>query len=515
MRSDLRQTRLHDDEATNADGDTQPVALTPAVHETHIGLVVLAGDRAYKVKKPVNTPFLDFRTPQLRLAALQRELELNRRLAPDVYLGLVHVSALDHDGSCADGPSAEHALVMRRMPAERSLAALVQAGTDVTGDLRALARLVAAFHSRARRGPDIAVEGGRDALQARWQANIVELRALHGPAAPTIDAIANLALRFLSGRHSLFAERVADDHVLDGHGDLIAADVFCLDDGPRVLDCLEFDDRLRFLDALDDVSFLAMDLERLGRPDLADHFLDAYVEFSGDPAPISLRHHYIAYRAVVRAKVAWIRHAQGDPDAAADGEHHTGIALHHLREGDVRLVLVGGLPGTGKTTLAGGLADRFGAVVLSSDRIRKELAGLDPTTPATAGFRQGLYSPEHTEELYTELLHRAEGLLARGESMVLDASWTSRSHRRRAEELARRTHSHLVRLQCRTTADSAGRRITSRVGSASDATPVIADAMAVEADPWPEAVSIPTSHSIPESLELAASVWRGADLCGH
>jgi len=490
-------------------------ALAAAVHETHVGLVVLAGDRAYKVKKAICTPFLDFTTPQRRLAALQRELELNRRMAPDVYLGLVHVSALSPTGSSPDGIPAEHALVMRRMPAERSLAALAGAGADVEDGLRALARLVAAFHSHADRGPQIAAEGGRDALRARWTANIAELRAVHGPTARTIDAIEDRALRFLDGRGPLFADRVGDDRILDGHGDLIAADVFFLDDGPRVLDCLEFDDRLRFVDALDDVCFLAMDLERLGRPDLAHRFLRAYIEFSGDPAPVSLRHHYIAYRALVRAKVAWIRHAQGDPTAAEEAENHADITLRHLREGEVRLVLVGGLPGTGKTTLAGGLADRFGAAVLSSDRIRKELAGIDPTTHATAGYRQGIYSPERTEKLYAELLHRAESLLTQGESVVLDASWTSRPHRQRADKLARRTHSRILQLRCDTPPELGAQRIARRVNSASDANLPIATAMGEEADPWPEAVTISTSQSIAQSLHLAEAVWRGIDSGAH
>jgi len=500
-----------DDEAAHLVPGTSASALPAAVHETHVGIVLLLGDRAYKLKKPVCTPFLDFSTAQLRLAALRRELELNRRLAPDVYLGLAHVSAVSADGAANTGEPAEHVLVMRRMPAERRLATLVADGADVDDDLRALARLVAAFYARADRGPRISAEGGRDALLARWRANTAELRPFTGTVLDpgTVDTIETLATRFLEGRAPLFADRTAHDRVVDGHGDLIAGDVFCLDDGPRALDCLEFDDRLRWIDGLDDVSFLAMDLERLGRPDLGGAFLDAYVEFSGDPAPATLRHHYIAYRAVVRAKVACLRHAQGERSAADDAVHHADIAVRHLQAGAVRLVLVGGLPGTGKTTVAGGFADRFGAVVQSSDRVRKELAGLAPMTRATAPFGQGIYSPERTDELYSELLHRAGELLARGESVVLDASWTSQHHRDLAAGLANRTSSDLVQMECQTTAAAAGRRIICRVTSASDATLPVATAMAVAVDPWPDAVTIPTSGPVAESLALAAAVWDG------
>ena len=157
---------------------------------------------------------------------------------------------------------------------------------------------------------------------------------------------------YLSGRAALFAARIDGGHVVDGHADLLADDIFCLPDGPALLDCLEFDDRLRYVDVIDDAAFLAMDLEYLGRPDLAEFFLDRYRELSGDDAPDSLRHFYVAYRAVVRAKVDCVRLTQGHPEAAADAQRHLAIAAEHLSRGAVRLVVVGGAPATGKTTVA-------------------------------------------------------------------------------------------------------------------------------------------------------------------
>jgi aminoglycoside phosphotransferase family enzyme/predicted kinase len=484
------------------------------VRETHIGVVFLVGERAYKMKKPVTTGFLDFGTPERRLAACRREVELNRRLAPDVYLGISSVpdpTLPPWDGAGVDRAAVEHLVVMRRMPDDRRLSTLICAGAPVDDQLRALARSVAAFHCMARRGPEITIEGGRDALAGRWAANIDQVRAQRTVLAPDlVDAVDRLATRFLAGRGRLFTDRCAQGRVVDGHGDLIADDIFCLDDGPRALDCLEFDDRLRYVDGLDDVAFLAMDLERLGRPDLTAAWVDAYVEFSGDPAPAALRHHYVAYRAFVRAKVDCLRHQQGDSKAAADAVHHADLARRHLETGAVRLVLVGGLPGTGKTTVAGALADRFGAVLLSSDRLRKELAGLFPTEHATAAYGEGLYTAERSDEVYAQLLHRAGELLARGESVVLDASWTQLRHRAAAQELARRSHSDLVCLECCTTAEIAARRIETRGPTASDATEWIARAISAAADPWPEAVPVPTSGTVTESLECAASAWRAA-----
>lgn len=480
------------------------MSASAALHETHVGLVVLCGDRAYKAKKPVRTDFLDFGTPVLRRAALARELELNRRLAPDVYLGLGELTG-------PDGP-AEPVLVMRRMPAERRLSTLVRSGEPVDGPLRDLARLLAAFHARADRSVAIAADGDRDALTRRWADNLDQLAPFRDRilGAATVDGLARLSGRFLAGRGPLFAARVAGGHVVDGHGDLIADDVFCLDDGPRVLDCLEFDDHLRHVDVLDDAAFLAMDLERLGRPDLAELFLEAYAEFSGDPAPPALVHHYVAYRAVVRAKVACLRHDQGESAAAGEARRYAGLALGRLRSGAVRLALVGGLPGTGKSTVAGALADRFGAVLLSSDRIRKEEAGLDPLAPADAPFGQGLYTPESTAGTYDRLLHRAGELLVRGESVVLDASWTSAAHRAAAERLAADTAADLVPLECRARPAVAAARIRTRARTASDATARIAAAMAETADPWPEATGVDTERPVEESVECAVGAWYRA-----
>ncbi|WP_203773315.1 AAA family ATPase [Paractinoplanes deccanensis] len=467
--------------------------------ETHAAVLFFLGDRVYKLKKAVDLGFLDFRRRADREAVCHREVELNRRTAPDVYLGVADVTG-------PDGKPCDHLVVMRRMPLERRLSALIRASVPVADDLRRLARMLAVFHTTARRGPDISAEGTRDALLGRWDATFGQLRAFAGRVLDRAGAeeVEDRAHAFLAGRDPLFAGRVADGRVLDGHGDLIADDVFCLPDGPRPLDCLEFDDRLRWLDGLDDAAFLAMDIEHLGARPLAGAFLDWYAEFSGDPAPASLRHHYIAYRAYVRTKVACLRHAQGDPSAAADVADYTLLALRHLRAGEVRLVLVGGPPGTGKSTLAGQLADRLGATLLSSDRVRKELAGLTPERTAAAAYREGIYTAEWTDRAYRELLDRARRLLEQGETVVLDASWYAPRRREAARELARRTHSALREIRCTAGAATVADRLAHRHGGASDADAVIAAAMSAAFAPWPEAVEIATDEEPDRSLVSAS-----------
>lgn len=251
------------------------------------------------------------------------------------------------------------------------------------------------------------------------------------------------------------------------------------------------------------------DIERLETPARASAFLDAYLEFSGDPAPPALVHHYIAHRAFVRAKGGVSAPRAGrSRGGTLDAGRYTDLALRHLQAAAVRPTLVGGLPGTGKSTPAGALAGRAGAVLLSSDTVRKELAGMDPLTPAAAGYGEGLYSADHTEALYAEVLHRAGMLLARGESVVLDASWTSASHRRAAAQLAADCARRSGATPMPNQQETADRRIRDRRDGASGATPAIAGSMAADADCCPDAVVVPTSGSVDESHGHASAAWR-------
>lgn len=467
------------------------------LHETHSSVVVLLGDHAYKVKKPVDLGFLDFRTLDARQRACARELELNRRIAPDVYLDVATLTS-------SDGAALEPVIVMRRMPDERRLSTLIEQGADVADDVRAVARLMAAFHSRAARGPEIAESGGRAALWRRWNDNLDETQRFRDGVLPgaTHERIRRLALRYVDGRGPLLAARAGAGLTVDGHGDLTAQDIFCLPDGPRVLDCLEFDNRLRYVDVLDDVAFLAMEFEHLGRPDLANRFLRWYSEFNAATAIRSLQHHYIAYRAFVRAKVACIRADQGVREAGAEALQYAALALRHLEAGEVRLTLVGGAPGSGKSTLAAGLAERLDAVVISTDEVRTEssVEGLDR------------YRPEAKDATYREVLARTRRALENGESVIADATWGDAAWRRAAGEVAGSTSSALISLHCTLPTEIAAQRAEERLllgGSPSDAGAAVATALAVHRDPWTEATVIDTSGT-PEATLAAGLDALGA-----
>ena len=490
----------------NAAAEASAGELTPyaELRETHTGVVVLVANRAYKGKKPIKTDFLDFSTPARREQACAREVELNRRLAPDAYLGVACLS--DPLG----GP-AEPVVVMRRYPDSGRLSAMVRSGAPMTGCLTRIAEKLSRFHDRADRSTVIDAEGKVGAVLGRWLANIAELKPFARTVVSTdpLHEISTLATLFVDGRSLLFETRIEERRIVDGHGDLLADDIFCSPGEVELLDCLEFNDQLRYVDAIDDAAFLAMDLEFLGTKDSADFFLHEYIKATGDPAPASLRHFYIAYRSVVRAKVDCIRFKQGNAAAAHDAARHLDIAVDHLRSGVVRLALVGGGPGTGKTTLATRLGERVGATVISTDAVRRELQESGSVSGAAGVLNRGLYSADSIAAVYDEVLRRAGSLLSSGHSVILDCTWRDPRQRARARELARETHSAIAEILCVASRQTVATRVAGRQsGDASDATPDIATALAFDHSQWREAVVVHTARPVADTVAYGEALWH-------
>lgn len=485
-----------------------------AVAETHISTVLFDDDLAIKRYKPIRTDFLDHSTVEGRRLDAEREVALNRRLAPDVYLGVAEVRG-------PDGEACDHLVLMRRLDPRRRLATLARAGGGAE-EVDAVALVMAAFHAGADRGPAIDAVGRPEALARRWDDDLAGLAAtgFGREHAGALARVGDLVHRWLTARAPLLAARIAAGHVVDGQGDLLADDIFCLDDGPRILDCLAFDDALRWGDVVADVAFLAMDLEHLGRPDLAERLWRAHTAASGEAHPAALADLYVAQRALVRCLVHALRADQlaGDAADAADAERATAggfldLALGHLHRAEPRLVLVGGSPGTGKSTLAEALGAAHGWAVVRSDVVRRELAGRPAVGPPSgAGARTddrieaGAYAPAATDAVYAALLDRAREALGAGDSVVLDASWRTTAHRAAAADLARVTGARLDALRCTAPEGVCRERVRRRAAAGrdpSEATPEVADWMAAVFEPWPDATDIVTTGAPAAALRDA------------
>lgn len=474
--------------------------------ETHISLLFFVGDLVYKLKKPVRFPFVDQRTREARERLCHREVELNSRLAPDCYLGVASLVG-------PDGEPWDHLVLMRRMPEERRMSALVLAGDPrAAGVLDDLASLLAGLHRTADRSPLIDACATRSAVQARWEEIFEEVEPSVGTVldAQDVDQVRRLAEQYLAGREPLFARRIERGAICDGHGDLMADDIFCLDDGPRVLDCIEFDETYRYVDVANDVAFLVMDLERLGAPELGERFVDAYEKCAGQALPRSLVDFYVAYRAMVRSMVGCLRTTQLSGEEAEAGTARSRDLLElchrHLRRAVPWLVAVGGLPGTGKSTVAQSLSDVLGAELIRSDVVRKEMVGIDPTTATAGGYQEGLYQPEMTGAVYAAMIERAEATLGMGQSVVVDASFSKVGQRAAVREAASRSAAGVVELRCvldRATADHRMEARAATGGDASDATTGVAAAMAEAFEAWAEAVEISTSGTPEKTAALA------------
>ncbi|HLN15851.1 MAG TPA: AAA family ATPase [Acidimicrobiales bacterium] len=465
-----------------------------AVRETHLSVLFFFGDHVVKVRKPEKFDFIDLSDPEHRAADCRREVELNRRLAPDVYLGVASL--------VLEGRELEPVVLMRRLPEDRQLGNLVRRGADIAAQVHAVVVTLADFHARAARSPVIDAAATPEALLERWRATAGDLAPFEGPMLDSGShaRVNALAERYLTRHRRVLIERIAGGAVCDGHGDLQADDVFCCDDGPRILDCLEFDDRLRHGDVLADVAFLAMDLERLGATRAAGQVVTDYEEVTATAFPQSLVHFYTAARAQVRLLVACLQAEQEGLAVSPEAPPLLDLTLRHLEAAQARLVLVGGSPGTGKTTLAGRLGSVLDAEVLSTDALRREVVG-----------GEHRYSSAAKATVYRELLDRARTSLDAGRSVVLDATWGDAALRAGAGALATSSGADLIELLCTCPPAVAARRVGVRLARGADeseATEDVAVALAAERDPWPSACPIDTGR-LPDEAVAAALAALG------
>jgi aminoglycoside phosphotransferase family enzyme/predicted kinase len=501
---------------------------TVEVRQTHISAVFLADDFVYKVKKPVNYGFVDFGSVAKRRHYCEEEVRLNRRLAPQVYLGVVPVTRRDTRVELeGKGEVIDWAVKMRRLPDEATLQALLQQGQVCVEVVQRLAHRIATFHAQAEAGPRIA-EYGRFAVVAGNARENFEQSAGHVGSTvshPVFERALALTEETLARHQPLIDRRAQNNIPRDTHGDLRLSHVYHFPnrqppDDLVVIDCIEFNARFRFADPVSDMAFLFMGLAYQGHRDLAHAFAEAYFSTSQDNEGRVLLSFYTSYRAAVRGKVEGLkltRPEMPESDRALALSKAKGswlLALGALEAPSRKpcLVLVGGLPGTGKSTLANALAQHAGFRLIRSDLVRKELAGVGGEE-CRAEFGQGIYTADWTKRTYADCLRRTEELLFHGERVLMDANFREENQRRMFLNSAVQCGVTTVFLLCETEPEVVRARLAKRRGDASDADwAVYEKAAETWEDLGPELASrlhtITTGEALESALSNALAVLR-------
>jgi uncharacterized protein len=464
------------------------------VLHTHISVVFLAGQFAYKIKKPVDLGFVDYSTLERRRHFCEEEIRLNRRLAREIYLGVVPVT--EQGGTIrmeGTGEVVEWAVKMRRLPDSATLRMHLDRDDLRVEALEELACRLARFHAAAESGAKVRAGADFEAIARNARENFEQATPQVGVTLsnPTLDRLKLRTEKTLARLRGIFEDRAQRGIPRDTHGDLRLDHVYWFPERAPpsdwvVVDCIEFNERLRYADPVADIAFLAMELALEGRGDLVKAFSEAYLLASSDVGGRSLLSFYMAYRAAVRGKVEGMKLARSEIPEAQKLAAQTRaralwlFALAELEEASSRpcLILVAGLPGAGKSSLARDLADRAGFLVIRSDEVRKELARRAAQDSAPAAIGEDLYAADWNERTYTECLRRAEDFLFQGRRVLIDASFRQEAHRRLFLEAASRWGITGRLLLCRAEPAVIRERLATRQGDASDADATIYEAIA-------------------------------------
>jgi uncharacterized protein len=455
------------------------------LRETHISWVILTGPFAYKIKKPIKLDFIDASTLQQRRHYCSEELRLNRRLALDLYVDVVAITrSNDRIVVAGDGPAIEYAVRMRQFAASDELPELLaNRGVDVTA-LTALGELLAHFHLHA------AVARPEDAHQWMEQSqrsvldNLAQLAARIGRLEPSADLgrLADWTRETMEGLEPIFQNRERRGFIRESHGDLHAANIVRVRGQLLPFDCIEFDPQLRWIDVVNDVAFLVMDLVAWERADLAFAMLSRYLEVTGDYDGMRVLPFYAAYRALVRAKVD-ATSAEAVPAQADEFCDHLQrrirAANHWIEQRPTAIVIMHGPSGSGKSWLSERLIPELRAIRVRSDLERKRLAGTAVTDSAAADVHQGIYAPQFSHHTYRRLAECTEACCLAGLNVVVDAAFLESDDRKRFSALAQRLGAAYVIVSCQAGRATLQRRILQRDAAkrdASDATIAVLDA---------------------------------------
>ncbi|MBN1548118.1 MAG: AAA family ATPase [Syntrophaceae bacterium] len=490
--------------------------------QTHISWIFIAGEEVFKVKKAVNFGFLDFTTLEKRKFYCEEEVRLNRRLAPQVYLGVVAISR-NREGKIVLGTGEtviEYAVHMRKIPAEKMLKTLLKNPDFDQSTIAAVAGKLARFHQEADTGGKIDEMGRIGTIRFNHEENFAQTVPFIGVTLSTSSHafIRDWARRFMTDQEELFHKRVREHRIRDCHGDLHLEHIVINDDDIIIFDCIEFNERFRFGDVAAEVAFLAMDLDFNGYAALSDLFVQSYTECSGDSEIPALIDFYKCYYAFVRGKVTGFQlndphlSAKVRQDVTQTASRYFDLALScAARFAKPTLIIMSGLMGSGKSVVARELSRLTGALTIKMDVIRKELLEIPVTEHRLDDFGQGIYSDDITGHVYGKALEKAASILGLGKSVIIDASYKKKEHRLAARDLAADLKADFFIVECVCPDSCARSRLETRMkvlGEASDGRPQIYDAQQKDFDAvveFPPSVhlKLDTDGHIKDTVDMA------------
>jgi aminoglycoside phosphotransferase family enzyme/predicted kinase len=450
--------------------------------ETHISWILLTGAYAYKIKKPVALGFLDFSTLERRKFYCHEEVRLNRRLAPELYLGVVAITGtIDTPAVGGDGKAVEFAVQLHQFSQDALLSRVLERRSLTLAHIDALALEIAEFHGRIRIAP---VDGPFGSPEHVWKSMADNLEGLDASSSEPIGRLGEWCSREFHVRQEAFIHRKQQGFVRECHGDMHLGNMLLLDGKVVIFDCIEFNETFRWIDVLSELAFTVMDLEDRGGPSFAYRVLNSYLEQTGDYAGLTVFRYYLVYRALVRVKVASIRlrqHTAAPPqDEALVSEYRSYLELtaHYMRSVQPLLIITHGLSGSGKTTVTQPILEALGAVRIRSDIERKRLFGLGPLDNSKINSVENIYADDSTARTYNLLTELAAAVVEAGFSVIVDATCLKREQRGLFLQLAKKLGVPFAILDCRASEQCLAERIQRRLAASNDASEADATVLA-------------------------------------
>ena len=446
--------------------------------ETHISWVILTGDFVYKIKKPINLGFVDFSTLEKRKFYCDEELRLNRRLAPNIYLDVIPISGTSENPVLEGKEKAfEYTVKMQQFSHNMQLDQVL-ARNELRHDMvESFANLIAEFHQHIDIADSTSHFGEPEQVYQPAKENFIQIRDLISDKSK-IDLLSKIE-RWTEDSFNeiknIFDQRKEKGFIRECHGDLHLRNLAWHENKPLAFDCLEFNENFRWIDVASEIAFLIMDLDVNNQPEFAHHFLNKYLELTGDYEGCSVLRFYLVYRTMVRAKVDAIRAAQEgisqqeSDEANAEIVNYLQLALTYTHKIKPFIIITHGMSASGKSTISQPLLEKLGAIRIRADVERKRLFNIKAEQNSSANIQQGIYTKQATHETYSKLLELTQRIIDAGLPVIVDATFSTIEQRTLFKKIASQKQVRFIILNFITSEETLKQRIRNRTKDVSDA----------------------------------------------